>query len=201
MRVLLAVPMLISNCQSCGSSSSGPSLASVSDAAFEIPAGSHDSSPGGIDATRVQSDLDRFLSFQARFSPDAAYITADPANQGDWNKLMGLTTVNIHGDSLRLGWRYAPASGLIELGLYAYVDGARVDQLITSVPLDTWLDATLLWTEDLVHAEVNGVVAEAPGPAAYIPRSTWVLRTAYFGGDETAPQDIHVDVRDVWTDP
>jgi hypothetical protein len=27
---------------------------------------------------------------------------------------------------------------------------------------------------------------------------TWVLHTAYFGGDETAPHDIHVAVSDVF---
>lgn len=178
-----------------------PPHVTLSDNRFVVRAGSHDSIPGGIAATRIQADLDRFLIFQAYFHADAAYLTVDPANQADWNKLMGLTTVDIHGDSLRLGWRYDPVDDEIELGLYAYVNGARVDAYITSVPLDTVHDVTMAWSEDRLSVEVDGIEVEVPGPRAYTTRITSVLTTTYFGGDETAPHDIHVDVRDVWTDP
>lgn len=177
-----------------------PPQVRLPDRSFEIPAGSHDSVPGGIAATRVQNDLDRFLIFQLWFHADAAYLTTDPANQADWNKLMGLTTLDIHGDSLRLGWRYDPVDDEIELGLYAYIHGVRVDQYITSVAVETVHDVTLSWTEDLLSAEVDGISVEVAGPMAHAPRVTWVLTTTYFGGDETAPHDIHVEVRDIWTD-
>ena len=115
MRFVFAIPVLVANCQTCGSTGSG--LTRVDDASFVIDAGGHDSTPGGITATRAQSHLDRFVSFQGKFSPDAAYASTDPVNQYDWNKLMGLTVTDIHEDSVRLGWRYVPSTDRIELGL------------------------------------------------------------------------------------
>ena len=200
MRAMFAAPMLASQCTLCGGGGAAPTLAPIADQAFLVPAGAHDSVPGWIDATRVQTDLDRFLSFRAMFHEDTAYATVDPANQWDWNKLMGLTTVNIHGDSVRLGWRYAPDTDRVELGAYAYVDGVRVDEENTDVARGAWFDVSMSWTEDTIQVTVDGETVEIDGPHAGIPRTTWALTSAYFGGDEVAPHDMHVDVTDVWTD-
>jgi hypothetical protein len=115
---------------------------------------------------------------------------------------MGITAVDIHGNSIRTGWRYEPSTDQIELGFYGYRDGVRISQQLTEVDLEEWVDVTLEFTEDRYYAEVNGHAHEVAGPSdpGLFDRTTWVLRTAYFGGDETAPHDIHIDVRDVWTD-
>lgn len=45
------------------------------------------------------------------------------------------------------------------------------------------------------HSERGGL-----GVAGWVPVSTWLLRTAYFGGDEKAPHTMHIDVRGVVVD-
>jgi hypothetical protein len=196
---IFAVPVLVATYTDCGG---GSNLDPVNDASFEIREGKHDSNPAGLKKMQVESEVDRLLTFQAFFHSDAAYLTTDPVNQHDWNKLMGITAVDIHGNSIRTGWRYEPSTDQIELGFYGYRDGVRVSQQLTEVDLEEWVDVTLEFTEDRYYAEVNGHAHEVAGPSdpGLFDRTTWVLRTAYFGGDETAPHDIHIDVRDVWTD-
>ncbi len=168
-----------------------------------VPAGRHDSLLPRLLKVRVKTQVDRTVSFQARFTASAAYLTSDPGNQADWNKLMGITTNRIHHNSIRLGWRWLPGSGLIELGFYGYIRGERISHALTTVPLDTWVDVTLR-----LH---NGGLSATAGPATYdqkkdlrlspiIPTTTWILETVYFGGDEKAPHDIAVKVRQIAID-
>ena len=199
-----AVPVvlvaLLGPCSQCnGGASNG--LERVDDASFEIDRNDHYGRPRG--STKRKSEFDRFLSFQVRFQSDCDYISEDPVNQHDWNKLMGLSTINVHDDSVRLGWRYEPATDEIELGLYAYRDGERIYDEVASIPLETWADVTLILSESEISVEVDGAVSSVTGRGSgtgLFNGTTWVLRTAYFGGDEKAPQDVHIDVRDIWTD-
>lgn len=96
--VLFAVPVAVANCGTCD----GPSYDTLDDVTFTIDEGKHDSDPGGIRKTELLTDLDRWVTFEARFRADTAYLSADPVNQYDWNKLMGLTVTDIHEDSIRL---------------------------------------------------------------------------------------------------
>lgn len=196
--MVFAVPVFVSQCQSCDPNP----YDTLDDRSFVIRAGDHDSSPGGVKAMRTQTELDRWVTFRAYFHADAAYATTDPVNQWDWNKLMGLSAVDIHEDSIRLGWRYDPEADAIDLGFYGYRDGVRISEELTSVPLETWFEARLEMTEDHLYASVDGFAHEiTPGPSGAAVRTTWVVASAYFGGDETAPHDIHIDVTDVRTDP
>jgi len=195
--VLFAVPVFVSQCDSCGTSS-GKAL---DDRSFVIHEGGHDSDPGGVKAMRTQTELDRWVTFRAYFHADAAYVTGTPSNQWDWCKLMGLSSADIHEDSIRLGWRYDPEADAIDLGFYGYRDGERIMEEITTVPLETWVDVRLEMSEDHLYASVGGLAHEVtPGVDGAAVRTTWVVSSAYFGGDEDAPHDIHIDVTDVLTD-
>ena len=195
--VLFAVPVFVSQCDSCG----GSNGKALDDRSFVIHEGGHDSDPGGITAMRTQSEIDRWVTFRAYFHGDAAYLTTTPQNQWDWNKLMGLSSADIHEDSIRLGWRYDPTADAIDLGFYGYRDGERIMEEMATVPLDTWVDVRLEMSEDHLYVAVDGVAHEVlPGVSGGAVRTTWVLASAYYGGDEVAPQDIHIDVTDVRTD-
>jgi hypothetical protein len=177
--------------------------ATLPDTTFLIRAGQHeDSTPGSIAAFCFGTHMDRTLSFQVLFPASAAYVTVDAANQLDWNKVMGITTLLIQRNSIRLGWRWLPPEGKFELGFYGYLKGQRIMQPLVKVLPGAWTDVTLEMHRDRLVAEAGGVRHEARGNlglSMFFPTPTWVLKTAYFGGDETAPHDMQVFVRGIRT--
>ncbi len=165
-----------------------------------IKAGKHDSTLLGIGAPHIGWHVDRTLAFHAVFHADVPYATKAASNQWDWCKLMGLSTDEIHRDSVRLGWRWRPDLKKVEVGLYAYLDGQRTMTPLTTVPLEQELAVELRLWEGGASARAGGAYQEARGKlglASWVPRITWRLHTAYFGGDETAPHAMHLSARDV----
>jgi hypothetical protein len=173
------------------------------DKAFTIRKGHHYDTTcilGRTPGLHLSGHTDRTLTFKALFHPDAAYFTSDPANQGDWCKLMGISTLRIHHNSIRLGWRYVPATNKIGLGFYGYVKGQRIMPPIAEVDFNQWVDVEIRMWSGGESVTVNGAKYETNaslGFSALLPTPTVILDTAYFGGDETAPHDIHIDVKDV----
>ena len=165
---------------------------------FTISEGGHDGSPKSVVAMETDTSFDRQLSFDAYFHGDARYTSVDPVNQYDWNKLMGLTSSDHQYNSIRLGWRYNPDEDAIDLGYYGYLNGVRQMHELATVPFERWVPVTLQFsttgttaTADGVSASESGVVDTTAGGA------TFIMQTAYFGGDEVAPHDIHIDVRNI----
>jgi hypothetical protein len=160
----------------------------------------------GLRALQVKTRVDRTVSFRGYFYDNAAYTTSNPQNQSDWNKLMGITTNLIHKNSIRLGWSWRPPragdpnSGKMALGFYGYIRGQRISQEITRVPLRTWFDCVLRMHNGGLSVKVNGIEVkrdQSLGFSSVIPTMTWMLQTAYFGGDETAPHDINIRVEGI----
>jgi hypothetical protein len=167
---------------------------------FVLRRGEHDSHPGGPRAVHFNTHVSRSLRFRLMFPAGSDYATANPANQSDFNKVMGITTDRIHQNSVRLGWAWNPATRLMDLGFYAYVAGTRTMQVLKSVPLGQWTDVEMTMNNDGVKVRADAAVVELKrslGLSRIIPTTTWILCTAYFGGDETAPKNITVQVRDI----
>ena len=164
---------------------------------FLIKRGKHDSTKGGPRSLKLNTRVNRRLSFRVMFPAGNDYTTSNPANQSDFNKVMGITTNRIHDNSLRLGWAWNPATRLMDLGFYAYVDGNRTMRVLKSVPLGQWTSVEMTMTNDAVTVRADEAyfeVRSSLGLSKVIPTMTWVLATAYFGGDETAPKDLTVKV-------
>lgn len=168
--------------------------------AFTIGAGRHKSNRDFIAKPHIGKRVDRSLRFRATFSADAAYTTSNPANQSDWNKLMGITTDRIHKNSIRIGWRWNPQSQKVELGFYGYLDGARFMPMLTDVAPGQSIDCELRMTNTSITARAGSVTRTETGSLGASFPTTWVLHSAYFGGDETAPHDIHITVDNVSAD-
>lgn len=187
-----------------GVASAGPCQnTNLDDRHFVIKKGKHNGRPQSVVKWKLKRDFSRTLHFQVRFDASVRYATQDPQNQHDWNKIMGVTTYRIHKNSIRLGWRYNPKTDRVELGYYGYLGGARTMPMLTSVALGEWADVSLGMDNDSMFVEVNGVRHEETGDLklpSVLPTSTWILATAYFGGDEKAPQTISVDVRGIVAD-
>jgi hypothetical protein len=174
----------------------------LNDVVFEIDQGcNYDSNfTLGPRAMALGTHMDRTVSFQCLFESSCAYITSNPADQADWCKLMGITTLDIHKNSIRLGWAWNPQTHKMALGFYGYIKGTRIMQEIAQVDLNTWVDVSIEMTPNLESVTVNGLKHEEQrslGLSMFWPTPSWILRTAYFGGNETAPHEMKIDVRDI----
>lgn len=175
----------------------------LDDVSFRIPNKRHNSRPHGVRKLKLAKTFARELHFQVRFGDDFRYTTADPQNQADWGKLLGFTTNRIHKNSIRLGWSWDPVAGRVRLGYYGYLDGRRTMPELTTVALGEWADVTIRFDDGGMSLSVNGIEHSERGSlgvADWVPVSTWLLRTAYFGGDEKAPHTMHIDVRGLVVD-
>ena len=176
------------------------------DIAFTLDAGGHDGTPWRLAALKVGTTFTRTLAFQVRFADDVRYATVDPVNQWDWNKLMGFTTYDNHQDSIRLGWRYNPATDRVELGYYGYLAGVRTMPMLTSVAIGEWADVSMTLSNNGMSLTANGHSHGESGSLSaflgipWLPVTTVLTETIYFGGDEVAQQTIHADVRGVVVD-
>ena len=174
----------------------------LDDITFKIERERHKSRPRGVRKLKLARTFSRDLYFQVRFRSDARYTTATPSNQYDWNKLLGFTTNRIHKNSLRLGWRWNPTRAKFDLGFYGYRDSVRTMPELTSVDADTWVDVHIHFSDTRMAITADGVTHEETGAMGvdWGPISTWLMRTAYFGGDEKSPQTMHIDVRGITVD-
>lgn len=177
--------------------------ANLDDIGFKIERNRHKSKPHGVRKLHLGKSFSRQLHFQVRFREDVRYTTADPQNQSDWGKLMGFTTNRIHKNSIRLGWAWNPRTERVSLGYYGYLDSKRTMPELAQVPLGQWADVSITFDDGGMSLEVDGHRHEERGGlgvASWVPVSTWLLRTAYFGGQEKAPHTLHIDVRGVVVD-
>lgn len=167
---------------------------------FHIKGGEHGATKGGITSLQIGWHVDRTVRFKAVFHSNVPYATRTPSNQLDWNKLMGFTTNRIHHNSIRLGWRWRPDLKKVEVGHYGYIQGARTMLPLTTVELDAPLDVEIkIWNDgQAVRAGAAAhTEARSLGLSGWIPTMTWLLKTAYFGGDETAPHDLDISVTEI----
>lgn len=163
---------------------------------FTIKSGHHKSNHDFIAKPHIGKS-DRSLTFVATFSADTAYATGNPANQSDWNKLMGLTTDRIHKNSIRIGWRWNPKTQKIELGYYGYQDGKRVMPMLADVAPGQPIECELRMSDREMYARAGTASHTETGSMNVGLPITWVLHSAYFGGDEKAPHEMHVSVSNV----
>jgi hypothetical protein len=204
---LLASALFVSLAVSSPARAEAPcSNPTMQDVTFRIGKDRHKGRPNGVRKLQLKRSFSRELHFQVRFKDDVRYTTADPRNQGDWNKLLGFTTNRIHKNSVRLGWAFDPSlgeSGEVRLGFYGYLDGVRTMERLGSVPLNEWADVSIRFDTGGMSVRVGQnekVVRGDLGVADWVPVSTWLLRTAYFGGDEKAPHTMHIEVRNLVVD-
>jgi hypothetical protein len=118
-------------------------------------------------------------------------------DQYDTNKLFGVGYFpHHHKESARFGWRYG-RKGCILISAYCYVNGARVEKNICSVPINTEVEMYLHVSK---HAYQFFVVdGDKSLGAAEIGKShdkKWGYPLGlYFGGNKTAPHCITVKMK------
>lgn len=154
---------------------------------FLIKKGAHSSKPDPFTFTKKSS-----VRFSAVFDSSCIYKTVDPSNQADINKLYGFSDCGEHhlSNSARIGWRWSNDS--LRLFGFVHFDGQMLMKEITTAEIGSAIDCIIDCNESSYLFTVNGKSTEMP--RACTSANQRYLLNPYFGGDETAPHDIRIQI-------
>ena len=158
-----------------------------------IAAGTHNTDKNSYRAVNATE-----MKFAVRFDNSAIYQTVNPANQADINKLYGFSDNNQehHINSARIGWRWY--NNELQLLAYVYNNSIQSDRMIVSVPLNQDINASISVEGNTYVFNVNGTVVTMPRESN-TPTAVGYQLYPYFGGDEVAPQNIKILIKDIKT--
>ena len=121
-----------------------------------------------------------------------------PGNdQQDINKLFGIGYFpSHHKESARFGWVYNPDINRIELYAYCYVNGKRISDLITTVPLHQSFVLQLNIASDKYSFTVYKESFEVQTIIQHNNKRKWSFPLGvYFGGNQPAPHKITIELK------
>ena len=128
------------------------------------------------------------------FDETAIYTSEDPMNQYDINKLWGVSDCGKHHmkNSIRFGWRWLNDS--LEILWFKHEEGDFTYDKIASIELNENIFLSLNITEDEYELSVNGVTKTTTRPCSKDHKRYKLY--PYFGGDEVAPHDITIRIKE-----
>ena len=136
------------------------------------------------------------LRFEVNFDNSAIYRTEIAENQYDINKLYGFADCETahHENSARFGWRWNGHA--VELHAYCYNASKRNILFLESIPVGKAIELA-------IGIRPNEYIFEIAGRKYPISRHCSTTQITgyklypYFGGDEVAPHDITISIRDL----
>ena len=136
------------------------------------------------------------LKFAVRFDSTAIYQTVLVNNQLDINKLYGFSDNNAlhHAFSARFGWRWS--NNALRLFGYVYNDSIRSSAEIGAIKIGTEYNCS-------IKVNASTYTFTADGKSIVLPRTSTTLKASgyklfpYFGGDENAPHDINIWIKEL----
>lgn len=136
------------------------------------------------------------LHFKVIFDSTAVYTTRLADNQSDINKLYGFSDNNmLHQKySARFGWRWS--GDALRLFAYVYNDGVRSFRELGPVAIGGEQDCKITIAGDQYIFSLNGRETSMPRTAV-TARAEGYRLYPYFGGDETAPHDVRILLREI----
>lgn len=158
---------------------------------YIIPKGAHAAQTNNYQAVKKQA-----MRFVARFDSSCMYTSVDIKNAGDIHKLYGFSDCGSfhHENSARVGWVWNGRQ--IELYAYCYADSVRSSKLLGTVAIGTAVELAIQPDSGQYIFEMNGVPTSMKRRCTTTGISGYQLYP-YFGGDETAPQDVHIYIKDL----
>lgn len=134
------------------------------------------------------------MKFAVKFDSTAIYETASPENQYDINKLYGFSDNNSdhHQYSARFGWRWSDKA--LRLFAYVYNAGNVVSKELTTIGIGEEINCSIKVAGTQYLFTVNGVTSELPRLAITEKAKGYQLYP-YFGGDEVAPHQIAILIK------
>ena len=155
---------------------------------YVIPAGEHYSSQSAFKAFQ-----DSVLTFTVRFDSSAIYTNREASNQGDINKLFGFAEKGGHHEnSARFGWNWENRK--LNLYAYCYVEGERHSLSMGEAEIGKEYSCTIRLTAAASTFHFNNNTHTIPR-AIFTNTANGYLLYPYFGGDETATNEIRIYIR------
>lgn len=109
--------------------------------------------------------------------------------QADVNKLFGIGYLpHHHRNSVRFGWRYVHAGGMVEILAYWYRNGERYMNPMALVSIGTPHVYVMRRHENMHQLYLDKTLMEIP----VLSHRYGFLLGPYFGGNMTAPHDIEI---------
>ncbi|MBD0331264.1 MAG: hypothetical protein ICV66_01285 [Chitinophagaceae bacterium] len=136
------------------------------------------------------------LTFAVKFDSSAVYQTQNSENQYDINKLYGFSDNNAqhHQFSARIGWRWS--DGALTLFGYVYNNGQLSSTQLATVTIGTQINCSITVEDSLYVFKVNNNCATLPRSST-TPKAEGYMLYPYFGGDEVAPHDVKIWIRNL----
>lgn len=158
---------------------------------YIIPKGQHYAAGNNVRLLEKKS-----LSFKVRFDSSCIYTLSNAANAGDINKLYGFSDCGSSHqvNSARFGWVWN--GSMIELHAYCYANGKRDSKLLGTVAIGREIELgpgiengkyvfTMNKYKEYMERKCNDDAATA------------YQLFPYFGGDEVAPHDMKIFIKDL----
>jgi hypothetical protein len=136
------------------------------------------------------------IRFITRFDSSAIYQNILPENQYDINKLYGFADNNAAHNrfSARIGWRWS--DNALRLFAYVYNAGQVESEEISTVAIGKDISCSITIIPGAYVFSVNDRMIQMPRHSQTVKGKGYQLYP-YFGGDEPAPQDINIWIRDL----
>ena len=136
------------------------------------------------------------LQFQAIFDESAIYQSIDTNNQYDINKLYGLSDCkdNHTKTSMRLGWRWLNDS--LEILWFKHTNNNFSFAKIKSIDFNEIVNFGIQFDTDYYYMSVGVETVTIARPCNQLSNRKYFL-WPYFGGNETAPHDIKIKIKDL----
>jgi hypothetical protein len=135
------------------------------------------------------------LKFTVRFDSSCIYRTQKAENQSDINKLYGFADNGaLHQQfSARFGWRWS--ENALRLFAYTYNNGERASKELAAIPVGKEVHCTIKvngeWYIFTVDEKQESMLRQSTTPTA-----KGYQLYPYFGGDETAPHEMRILIRE-----
>lgn len=136
------------------------------------------------------------LNFVVKFDSSAIYTTTLAENQYDINKLFGFSDNHAmhHEYSARFGWRWSDRA--LRLFAYVYNRGIMSSQEIGTVTIGSENSCQLRVLSQVYLFTLNNKSITMPRSSPEAKAVGYKLYP-YFGGDETAPQNISIWIKEL----
>jgi len=157
---------------------------------YVIKKGEHYSNQSGITVLKTAR-----IKCDVIFDSSAIYQNSQAYNQGDVNKLIGFSDCGAghHENSARLGWNWNGSQ--IVIYAYAYSGTQRIIQAIDSVKIGRTISCSVEAIEGNYHFAVGESKVSIQRFCGNYTGEFYKL-FPYFGGDETAPHDIRIYIKE-----
>jgi hypothetical protein len=135
------------------------------------------------------------MSFAVRFDSTAVYRAQAAENQYDINKLYGFSDngMDHHQYSARIGWRWSDDS--LRLFAYVYNAGAVSSRELSSIRIGSEIHCSIKVSGNQYLFTVNDHTEQLARSATTEKIKGYQL-FPYFGGNEVAPHDIRIWIKD-----